>query len=96
MKLPISILLLLTAGTAFADCPSSMDQNTRAECMKIEKSGANYQEWKKQQHQADKNQMKDEKGMVSEVTGKDIRQLQPAAGKNPEKNDRTGQTGYSG
>ncbi len=81
MKVSISALLLLTANFAFAECPSALDHETMSECIMIEGSGVNYQEWKTHFHQSNnENHEKSNKGMISNITGKDVRDLQPAAG----------------
>lgn len=77
MKTKLIVVLsgLLVTGLANAECPSSMSKAEMMKCRDIEKSGVNYQQWKKD-HQA----MSDETSK-SPITGEDVRKISPAAGK---------------
>ena len=76
MKFFISVCLLCVSGVSIAECPSSMDEEKLIECIMIEGSGANYQDWLAQYNEPVKANDK----LVSKITGKDIRELKPAAG----------------
>ena len=77
MKTKMLMILcgLIVSGLANAECPSTMNKDELITCQKIEKSGANYQQWLTEQ--AD---LADE-STTSPITGKDIKEIAPAAGK---------------
>ena len=63
---------LFVTGLANAECPSSLDKTEMMKCQEVEKSGSNYQEWKKEMAN---------KSTTSPITGKDVKDIKPAAGK---------------
>ncbi len=65
---------LFVTGMAYADCPSSLSKQEMATCQDVEKSGMNYQEWKKKQDQMTGDSTK------SPITGEDVTKMAPAAG----------------
>ena len=76
MKLSTIAILcgLLVTGMVHAECPSSLSKSEMMQCKDIEKSGVNYQQWKK-----DHKEMADE-SMKSPITGEDVTTVAPAAG----------------
>ena len=77
MKLNIIAIIcsFLVTGLAQAECTSNMGKKEMKKCQEFEKSGANYQEWKRErQRMADQS-------TSSPITGKDVRSMAPAAGK---------------
>lgn len=74
-KLLVMLCGLCVTGIANAECPGSLSKQELSKCQEIEKSGANYQEWKmKQKEMAGES-------TVSPITGKDVSTVAPAAGK---------------
>jgi hypothetical protein len=75
MKAKILVLLcgMFVAGLASAECPTSLSEAEYADCMDIESSGINYQEWKQNQ-----NDMAND-STISPTTGEDVRDIAPAA-----------------
>ncbi|HEY9050668.1 MAG TPA: hypothetical protein VIQ03_03930 [Gammaproteobacteria bacterium] len=67
--------LFVTTGIANAECPSSMNKDELTKCQGIEKSGVNYQEWQMKQKEMAGD------STISPITGKDVRDAAPAAGK---------------
>lgn len=65
---------LFVTGMAYADCPSSLNKQEMAKCQQVEKTGMNYQEWKKEQENMAKSDTK------SPITGEDVTKIAPAAG----------------
>jgi hypothetical protein len=65
---------MFVAGLASAECPSSLSKAEYADCMDIENSGIDYQEWKQNQ-----NDMANDY-TISPATGEDVRNIAPAAG----------------
>lgn len=64
---------LLIAGVANAECPSNLEKMEMKKCQEMEKSGVNWQEHMKQMEmQADSKK--------SPITGKDVTEMEPAAG----------------
>lgn len=83
MKLIISVTtgllsILVTSTIAYAYCPDNLDQEKMTECIMIEGSGANYQDWLAHFHS--KDNINYEQSTVSPITGKDIVEIKPAAG----------------
>ncbi len=76
MKLFISVCLLCVSGFSFAECPSTMSEEKLIECIMIEGSGANYQDWLSKFNNPDNTR----DSVVSEITGEDIRKIKPASG----------------
>ncbi|MCW8855451.1 MAG: hypothetical protein OQK76_01850 [Gammaproteobacteria bacterium] len=58
-----------------ADCPSNMNADQLVECITVEGSGANYQNWQK------KHESLAGASSTSPITGEDIATVAPAAGK---------------
>lgn len=81
VKVLTSLCVFFMSSMAFADCPNSLNAEKMAECITVEGSGANYQDWKKNEYEH--NLASDSEiasTTVSPITGTDIRTLQPAAG----------------
>ena len=78
MKKLISVTLTLFTSLCFAECPSSLDAEKMTECIMIEGSGKNYQDWLASYSKESEGKQSE---MVSSITGKDVRAMQPAAGK---------------
>lgn len=83
MKLIISVTtgllsFLATSTIAYAYCPDNLNQAKMTECIMIEGSGANYQDWLA--HYNSKDNINYEQSTVSPITGKDILKIKPAAG----------------
>lgn len=78
--LMVSLSALSVSGAAFAGCPDNLSAEKMAECITIEGSGANYQDWRKNEYLHNLEPNTDTASMVSPVTGKDVRTMQPAAG----------------
>ena len=57
-----------------ADCPSNMNADQLVECITVEGSGANYQDWQKK-HESLAG------ASTSPITGEDVATVTPAAGK---------------
>ena len=80
MKQQACVLMVascLVSGLTYGQCSDQMDVETLTECITIEGSGADYQEWK----QDFDKQLSSSDGLLSPITGKDIREMAPAAGK---------------
>ena len=67
---------LLISGSTFAYCPKGQNVEKTVECITIEGSGANYQDWSKEMY----GEPEKDNSMVSKITGEDIRKSLPAAG----------------
>jgi hypothetical protein len=80
MKMKILAVLCgcILTNIALAECPKSMDTEKMMECIMIEGSGANYQEWQKEFNASLSATAPGSE--VSPVTGTDIRSIKPAAG----------------
>lgn len=65
---------LFVTGVANAECPSSLPKQEMMKCQEIEKSGANYQQWKM------KHKGMAEDSTKSPMTGQDVQSVKPAAG----------------
>ena len=76
MKSKMIVLLcsLLSTGFVYAECPANMSETELIKCNQIEKSGMNYQDWKKSQGNLSND------STISPITGKDVRSITPAAG----------------
>jgi len=76
MKAKILVLIcgMFVAGLASAECPSSLSKAELANCMDLESSGINYQEWRQNQNDMAKE------STISPTTGEDVRNIAPAAG----------------
>lgn len=70
------------SGVAFAGCPDSLNAENMAECITVEGSGANYQDWQKNEYQHNLETSSAVASTVSPITGTDVRTLEPAAGTN--------------
>jgi len=66
------------SSMSFADCPKSMNTETMMECIMIEGSGANYQEWLEKFNE--NLSVSEPAPEISPITGTDIRSIKPAAG----------------
>ena len=80
----ISVLCVVGfSGVVNADCPASMKADELTECIMIEGSGENYQQWKKEYDKlADiSEQSKVETTVSMTVPGVDVTQVKPSAGK---------------
>ena len=77
MKANLLVLFcgICAAGLANAECPANLDNYEMVKCQDIEKSGVSYQQWLEDQKKMA------EDSTVSPITGKDIRTVAPAAGK---------------
>ena len=65
---------LTLSGAAFAECPSNLNADQLVECITVEGSGANYQNWQKKFDKlADTS--------ASPITGEKLVDIKPAAGK---------------
>ncbi len=75
MKAKILVLLcgVFVAGLASAECPTNLSEAEYADCMDIESSGINYQEYIQNQ-----NDMAED-STISPTTGEDVRDIAPAA-----------------
>ncbi len=73
VKIMIGLCAFFISGAVFAGCPASLDAEKMAECITVEGSGANYQDWQKNEylHNIDAS---------TEITNTDVRTLEPAAG----------------
>ncbi|MDH5472892.1 MAG: hypothetical protein OEY61_08540 [Gammaproteobacteria bacterium] len=69
------VVMLALPIVVFAECPSHMDVDQLVECITIEGSDANYQNWKKEHDSLV------DSSAVSPITGEDIVTVAPAAGK---------------
>jgi len=81
-KLFISLCVFSVSGVAYANCPDSLNSEKMAECITIEGSGTNYQDWL-----ADFNNGASSEttvSTISPITGTDVRTIQPASGNNTE------------
>ncbi len=66
---------LLITGVANAECPSNLEKMEMKKCQEMEQSGVSWQEHTKQMEmQAESNK--------SPITGKDVTEMEPAAGDN--------------
>lgn len=82
IKLMISLSTLLISATVYAECPDSLKTEKMVECITVEGSGANYQEWQKNEYLHNIEPGTETASTVSPITGTDVRTLQPAAGTN--------------
>ena len=82
MKIEIltSACVLFVSGVAFAGCPDSLNAEKMAECITVEGSGANYQDWQKNEYQFNLDTSEEVASTISPITGTDVRTLEPAAG----------------
>lgn len=64
---------LLIAGVANAECPSNLEKMEMKKCQEMEKSGISWQEHMKQMEM-------NTESSKSPITGKDITEMEPAAG----------------
>ena len=78
IKVIASLCGVFFPAIVFADCPDNLGAEKMAECVTIEGSGANYQDWQKNEYAF--NLDTEDKSMISPITGTDIRTIQPAAG----------------
>ncbi len=85
-KLLISACFFLMSGAVFANCPDNFKAEKMAECITVEGSGANYQDWQKNEYRHNLETNADMASMVSPITGTDIRTLKPAAGTSKKQN----------
>ena len=68
------VSMLSLSGVALAECPSNLEASQLIECITIEGSGSNYQDWQKQYEAlADSS-------VTSPVTGESVVEVKPAAG----------------
>ena len=84
MKCLSGLVLVLTGSVAHAECSSAMDAEKMVECIMVEGSGANYQDWKKEFDKLaeDSSNSAPDQSMISmTVPGADITKVKPAAGK---------------
>ena len=70
------------SGVVFAGCPDSLNAEKMAECITVEGSGADYQDWQKNEYQYNLETSSEVASTVSPITGTDVRTLEPAAGTN--------------
>ncbi len=80
IKLFISAGCFLMSGAAVANCPDNLKAEKMAECITVEGSGANYQDWKKNEYHFNLETNDEMASMVSPITGTDVRTIKPAAG----------------
>jgi hypothetical protein len=64
---------LLIAGAANAECPSNLEKMEMKKCQEMEKSGISWQEHMKQMKM-------NTESSKSPITGKDVTEMEPAAG----------------
>lgn len=76
-------IAVIFSGFCYSDCPSSLDAESTVQCITIEGAGQNYQEWKQSFNKS--IAISEKNSTVSPVTGKDIREVKPAAGTNSKK-----------
>ena len=79
MKQQACLLIVgcMSSGIAFADCSEKLDAETLIECITIEGSGADYNDWRKKFAQ---QALPDDAMPKSALTDKDIGAIAPAAG----------------
>jgi hypothetical protein len=82
-QLMISLCVFSVSGVAFANCPDNLNSEKMAECITIEGSGANYQDWLADFNNAGSSETTT--STISPITGTDVRTIQPASGNNTEK-----------
>ena len=80
MKILAGLCGCFVSYMAFADCPKSLNSEKMMECIMIEGSGANYQDWLKEYNES--LSATETKPEVSPITGTDIRNIKPASGSN--------------
>ena len=82
IKIFTGLCAFCISGVAFAGCPDSLNAEKMAECITVEGSGANYQDWQKNEYQFNLETSSEVASTVSPITGTDVRTLEPAAGTN--------------
>ena len=83
IKYIAGLFSVIFSGLCYADCPSNLDAESTVQCITIEGAGQNYQEWKRDFNKS--MLISETNSTVSPITGKDIREVKPAAGKNSKK-----------
>jgi hypothetical protein len=51
IKILTGMCAFILSGIAFADCPSSLNAEKTMECITVEGSGENYQDWQKNEYE---------------------------------------------
>ena len=82
IKILTGLCAFCISGVAFAGCPDSLNAEKMAECITVEGSGADYQDWQKNEYQFNLETSSEVASTVSPITGTDVRTLEPAAGTN--------------
>jgi hypothetical protein len=59
LDLLIAACSLSLSGAAFAECPGTLTAEKMSECIKVEGSGKNYQDWQKNEYQFNLDKSKD-------------------------------------
>jgi hypothetical protein len=67
------------SGVAFAGCPDSLNSENMVECITVEDSGANYQDWQKNEYLFNLDTSAEASSTVSPIAGIDGT-LEPTAG----------------
>jgi len=81
-KISSSLCAFFISSSAFAVCPDSLNAEKMVECITVEGSGADYQDWQKNEYLINLDTSKEVASTVSPITGTDVRTLKPAAGTN--------------
>jgi len=74
----VSLCVISLSGTVYADCPDELDIEMMSECITIEGSGANYQDWLANFNNSASSEST--ASTISPITRTDVRTIQPAAG----------------
>lgn len=80
IKVLTGLCTFCISGVAFAGCPDSLDAEKMLECITVEGSGANYQDWQKNEYQHNLETSTEVVSTISLITGTDVRTLDPEAG----------------
>ncbi len=82
LKLLVGACVLFISSLVYAECPKDLNVEKMVECLTIEGSGENYQDWLVEFNQADTTETTTATAStISPITGSDIRNIKPASGR---------------
>lgn len=79
-KLLVGVCVFFVSGAAIAECPDHLNAEKTVECLTIEGSGANYQDWLAKFNTTETEMVV--ASTISPITGSDVRNIKPASGQN--------------